>query len=234
SLPSDDTGTSCGSSPSAECIRPALGDEMVTGSSALLVERLSRFAARASYDDLSKAAGEQLKIRVLDALACAIGALDGAPVRLVHDQVAEFDGSGPCSLLGGGHASPDRAAFYNSALVRYLDFNDSYLAKNETCHRSDNLGAVLAACEYADRSGEEFLTALAVAYQVQTRLSDAAPVRDKGFDHTTQGSYAVAAGVSRALGLDLDQTAHALAICGTAFNALRITRTGTLSNWKGL
>ena len=71
---------------------------MVTGSSALLVERLSRFAARASYDDLSKAAGEQLKIRVLDALACAVGALDGAPVRLVHDQVAEFDGSGPCSL----------------------------------------------------------------------------------------------------------------------------------------
>src|SRR5437879_11803619 len=100
---------------------------MVTGSSALLVERLSRFAARASYDDLSKAAGEQLKIRVLDALACAIGALEGAPVRLVHDQVAEFDGSGPCSLLGGGHAAPARAAFYNSAHGPSLHFNDTYL-----------------------------------------------------------------------------------------------------------
>jgi 2-methylcitrate dehydratase len=65
---------------------------------------------------------------------------------------------------------------------------------------SDTLGAVLAACEYADRTGAEFLTALAVAYQVQCRLSDMAPGRDKGFDHTTQGSYAVAGGVSKALG----------------------------------
>ena len=45
----------------------------------------------------------------------------------------------------------------------------------------------------------KLLTALAVAYQVQCRLSDVAPVRAKGFDHTTQGSYAVAAGVSKAL-----------------------------------
>jgi 2-methylcitrate dehydratase len=69
---------------------------------------------------------------------------------------------------------------------------------------------------------------------VQCRLSDVAPVRDKGFDHTTQGAYAVAAGVSRALGLDVQKTANAIAICGTAFNALRVTRTGTLSHWKGL
>jgi 2-methylcitrate dehydratase len=69
---------------------------------------------------------------------------------------------------------------------------------------------------------------------VQCRLSDVAPVRAKGFDHTTQGSYAVAAGVSRALGLDAGRTANAIAISGTAFNALRVTRTGALSHWKGL
>ena len=73
-----------------------------------------------------------------------------------------------------------------------------------------------------------------MAYQVQCRLSDVAPVRAKGFDHTTQGSYAVAAGVSKALGLDEARTANAIAICGTAFNALRVTRTGALSHWKGL
>src|SRR2546427_9290253 len=166
------------------------GGEMVTGSSSMTIaERLARFAARASYYDLSEAAREQLKIRVLDALACAIGALDGDPVRLVRAQVEEFDGSGPCSLIGGGSATPDRAAFYNSALVRYLDFNDSYLAKGETCHPSDNLGAVLAAAEYANQSGREFLTALAVAYQAQCRLSDLAPGRARGVDPTTQGSY---------------------------------------------
>ena len=199
-----------------------------------IAQRLARFAARASYDDLSEAARAQLKIRVLDAVACAIGALDGTPMRLVRAQVEEFDESGPCSLIGGGYAAPDRAALYNSALVRYLDFNDSYLAKGETCHPSDNLGAVLAAAEYAGATGRDFLAALALAYQVQCRLSDVAPVRDAGFDHVTQGAYAVAAGTARALGLDPARTAHAIAIAGTAFNALRVTRTGTLSHWKGL
>jgi 2-methylcitrate dehydratase len=199
-----------------------------------IAEQLGRFAARASYDDLSDAAREQLKIRVLDTVACAIGALDGTPVRLVRAQVEEFGGRGPCSLIGGGHTAPDRAAFYNSALVRYLDFNDSYLAKRETCHPSDNLGAVLAAAEYADAPGRDFLAALALAYQVQCRLSDVAPVRDAGFDHVTQGAYAVAAGAARALGLDPIRSAHAIAVAGTAFNALRVTRTGMLSQWKGL
>src|SRR5256885_86240 len=160
---------------------------MITGSSAMTIaERLARYAVAASYDDLSEAAREQLKIRVLDALACAIGALEGEPVQLVRAQVEEFNGAGPCSLIGGGHAAPDRAAFYNSALVRYLDFNDSYLTKGETCHPSDNLGAALAAAEYAGASGRDFLAALAVAYQVPCRLSDVAPVRDAGFDHVTQ------------------------------------------------
>jgi 2-methylcitrate dehydratase len=52
--------------------------------------------------------------------------------------------------------------------------------------------------------------------------------------HTTQGAYAVAAGVCRALGLSQAQTANAMAMAGTALNALRVTRTGTLSHWKGL
>jgi 2-methylcitrate dehydratase len=83
-------------------------------------------------------------------------------------------------------------------------------------------------------TGAEFLTALAVAYQVHTRLSDVAPVRDKGFDHTTQGAYAAAAGAAKALALSRDQIANAIAISGTANNALRVTRTGALSHWKGL
>ena len=197
-------------------------------------EKMASFISRAGCTDLSDSARLQLKIRVLDALGCAIGALGGTVTQSILAQIEEFGGAGLCTIIGGGRTVPDRAAFYNSALVRYLDFNDSYLAKHETCHPSDNLGAVLAACEYAGVPGRDFMTALAVAYQVQCRLSDVAPVRNKGFDHTTQGSYAVAAGVSKALGLDAQRTAHALAISGTAFNALRVTRTGSLSNWKGL
>lgn len=195
---------------------------------------LASFVCRSSYEDLSQEAVLQLKIRVLDALGCAIGAIGAPPTELVKMQIEDFGTGGSCSLIGGGHTSPDQAAFYNSALVRYLDFNDSYLAPKETCHPSDNLGAVLAGAEYAGVGGKDFLTALAVAYQVQCRLSDEAPVRSRGFDHTTQGSFAVAAGVSRALRLDHEQTANALSLCGTAFNALRVTRTGALSHWKGL
>jgi 2-methylcitrate dehydratase len=199
-----------------------------------LAEQMAAFVVRASYDELSTRARDQLKIRILDSFGCAIGALRGNPIRLIRTHTEDFGGANHCTLIGGGRTSPDRAAFYNSALVRYLDFNDSFLASGETCHPSDNLGSVLAASEYAKGGGRELFTALAVAYQVQCRLSEVAPVRAKGFDHTTQGAYAVAAGVSKALGLSQEQTANALAIAGTAFNALRVTRTGTLSHWKGL
>ena len=198
------------------------------------VKNLAAFVCRSAYEDLSDTAREQLKIRILDSLGCAAGASEGEPVQIVRRQIGELEPRGQCTLIGGGSAAPDSAALYNGALVRYLDFNDAYLAKGETCHPSDNLAAILAGAEYADRTGREVMTALAVAYQVQCRLSDVAPVRDKGFDHTTQGSYSVAAGLSKVLGLNELQTANAVAICGTAFNALRVTRTGRLSHWKGL
>jgi 2-methylcitrate dehydratase len=69
---------------------------------------------------------------------------------------------------------------------------------------------------------------------VQCRLCDVAPVRAAGFDHTTQGSYAVAAGVSRTLRLDRAHTANAIAISGAGLNGLRVSRTGRLSQWKAL
>lgn len=197
-------------------------------------ENLAAFVSRSAYEDLSETAREQLRIRVLDSIGCAVGALEGEPVRILRRQIDEFAPEGKCTLIGGGTTGPDLAAFYNGALVRYLDFNDAYLAKDETCHPSDNLAAILASAEYADRNGRDLMTALAIAYQVQCRLSDIAPVRDKGFDHTTQGSYSVAAGVSKILGLNEIQAANAIGICGTAFNALRVTRTGQLTHWKGL
>jgi 2-methylcitrate dehydratase len=198
-----------------------------------MAARLARFVVERSWDDLSERAREELKIRVLDALGCALGAMDAPPVRAIRAQLDDFGGRPLCTLIGGGRTAPDRAALYNGALVRYLDFNDSYFAPGETCHPSDNLAPVLATAEYASASGRELLTALAVAYQVQCRLSDEAPVRAKGFDHTTQGSFAAASGVAKALRLSETETANALAIAGTALNALRVTRTGALSQWKG-
>jgi 2-methylcitrate dehydratase len=199
-----------------------------------IAEELASFVVRVSYDDMSYEARHQMKIRILDSLGCAIAAVEGEPIRYIRQQIEDFGGREHSTLIGGGRTSPDRAAFYNSALTRYLDFNDFYLAEGESCHPSDNLGAVLAALEYAGGDGADLMTALAVSYQVQARISDEAPVRHKGFDHTTQGAYAVAAGVAKALGLDANRTANAVALAGTPFNALRVTRTGALSHWKGL
>lgn len=198
------------------------------------VERLAKFTNSIRYGDLSPDVVAQLKIRILDSLGVAIGALNAEPIQMIRAQMEDFGGRPLATLIGGGASAPDRAAFYNGALVRYLDFMDSYLASGETFHPSDNLGAILAAAEYANASGRDLLTALAVSYEVQARLSESAPVRAKGFDHTTQGAYAAAAGVSKALGLDSIKTANAIAMSGTANNALRVTRTGALSHWKGL
>lgn len=198
------------------------------------VQDLARFVESAQIDELSAEALEQLKIRVLDTLGVAIGALDAEPIVAIRGLLDDLGGTPESTMIGGGKTSPERAAFFNSALSRYLDFMDSYLAKGETNHPSDNLGAVLASAESVNASGAEFLTAFAVAYQVHTRLSDVAPVRAKGFDHTTQGAFAAAAAAAKAMRLPAEQIANAIAIAGTANVALRVTRTGNLSHWKGL
>jgi 2-methylcitrate dehydratase len=171
---------------------------------------------------------------VLDSLGCAIASLNAEPIKAIREHVIDFGGRPIAVVIGGGRSSPDHATLHNSGATRYLEFSDTYLAEQEGCHPSDNLGAVLAVAEYAELDGPELLTALAVAYQVQCRLGDIAPVRPHGFDHVTHGAYAAAAGAAKALGLDAERIAHAIAISGTAFNSLRVSRTGSLSHWKGL
>ncbi|QKY70024.1 MmgE/PrpD family protein [Lentibacillus sp. CBA3610] len=199
-----------------------------------MVEQLADWVHKADWNKLSDDAKEALKGRVLDSIGVAIGALSGEPVRKIRRMTEDLGGEPLVTLIGGGKTTPDYATFFNGAAIRYLDFNDSYLAKEETGHPSDNIAPVLAAAEYADTSGEDFLLALAIAYQVQCRLSDAAPVRKHGFDHTVQGEYGAAAGASHAMGLDSIEIANAISIAGTGYNSLRVTRTGELSNWKGL
>jgi 2-methylcitrate dehydratase len=207
---------------------------MPNAKASTMVEQLSNWASDVRWEDLSEAARRALKARVLDSIGCAIGALAGEPVQAIRRMTGDLGGKSLVTLIGGSSSTPDYAAFYNGAAVRYLDFNDSYLAKGETCHPSDNVAPVLAAAEYAGANGRDFLAALALAYQVQCRLSDVAPVRSHGFDHTVQGAYGAAAGAARAMGLSGAQIANAVAIAGTGYNSLRVTRTGELSNWKGL
>ena len=116
--------------------------------------------------------------------------------------------------------------------IRYLDCNDTYLSL-EPAHPSDNWAAVMAAGEHAGADGQAWITAAAVAYEVQCRLCDAASIRARGWDHTTYGSLSATLAASKLLGLSHEQTVHALGIAGTTGTALRLTRAGELSMWKG-
>ena len=57
------------------------------------VQELARFVERTSYEGLSQEAIRELKARILDALGCAIGALEGQPVRRIREQMEEFGGN---------------------------------------------------------------------------------------------------------------------------------------------
>ena len=194
---------------------------------------IADFALGLDFEDLRDDTVEEIEKRILDSVGIGVAAMDEAPVEVVRDTVTEFGGTG-CSLWGGGAASPPDAAMYNTALTRYLDYMDSFLAAGETPHPSDNIAGIVACGERSDASGADLITAVGVAYEVQGALAWAAPVRDKGWDHVTHTVISAAAGAGTILNLDRESLRSAVGIAGTAHNALRVTRTEGISEWKGI
>lgn len=198
-------------------------------------DELATFALTVDYEDLSVDVREELKKRVLDSVGIAVGAMGQEPPEIVRDTVGETGSDGPCRLWGTDEsASPPAATMYNTALVRYLDFMDSFLAPGETPHPSDNVAAIVGCAEAEGASGRELLEAVGAAYEIQGELAWNAPVRDRGFDHVTHTVISAAAGAGRILGLDHEQLRNAIGIAGTAHNALRVTRTEGINMWKGV
>jgi 2-methylcitrate dehydratase len=72
------------------------------------------------------------------------------------------------------------------------------MAPGGLCHPSGNFGAVLTAAEQAGTSGEDFMLAPAVAYEVQCRFTAAVSVMPNGFNHSTQLAMSVTASTGRA------------------------------------
>src|SRR5205823_5463269 len=124
------------------------------------------------------------------------------------------------SIVGGGQSSVEWATFVNGLLIRYLDYNDTYLSL-EPAHPSDNLAPVLAAGELADAVGKELITAAVLAYEIQCRLCDAAGLRKHGWDHVTYGAISSAVAAGQLLKLDAARIAHAVGIAGVCNVALR-------------
>ncbi|WP_447978297.1 MmgE/PrpD family protein [Candidatus Nitrospira bockiana] len=197
-----------------------------------IAERLARFTRSVCYDDLPQEVVHEVKRRILDSLACAFGAWDADPCRIARRVAASVSVPEGATIWGTAHkTSPDLAAFANGALVRYLDFNDTYLSK-EPAHPSDNIPAVLAAGELAHKSGQRVIQGLVVAYEVHCRLCDAAGLRPRGWDHVTYGPFSSALGVAKVLKFTDEQTRQAINLAGVSNVALRQTRVGDMSMWK--
>ncbi|EEF58839.1 MmgE/PrpD family protein [Pedosphaera parvula] len=198
------------------------------------VEALAKYAARASFDDLSADSRRELPIHILDSLGCCIAALGAGPVQACREQVAEFGGTGPCALIGGGKANPIYAAFWHTALVRYVDFMDNFLAQTETCHTADNFGVALTIADYMDGSGRDLMLGVALGYTVQSRFVDHANFMSSGFDHTAQLAFSHNAAAGRLLGLSEQQIANAIAMAAVSDASFAVVRAKPLSQWKGL
>jgi len=198
------------------------------------VEALARYAARAKFDDLSAESRKQLPVHILDSLGCCIAALGAGPVEACREQVAEFGGTGPSTLIGGGKANPIYAAFWHTALVRYVDFMDNFLAQNETCHTADNFGVALTIADYVGGSGRDLMLGVALGYTVQSRFVDHANFMTRGFDHTAQLAFSHNAAAGRLLGLSEQQIGHAMAMAAVSDASFAVVRAKPLSQWKGL
>src|SRR5271170_7705420 len=198
------------------------------------VEALAKYAARASFADLSTESRRQLPIHILDSLGCCIAALGAGPVQACREQVAEFGGTGPSALIGGGQANPIYAAFWHTALVRYVDFMDNFLAPTETCHTADNFGVALTIADYVGASGRDLMLAVALGYTVQSRFVDQANFMSSGFDHTSQLAFSHNAAAGRLLGLSEQQIGHAMAMAAVSDASFAVVRAKPLSQWKGL
>ena len=199
-----------------------------------VVDDLAGFVVGAEQADLSERPRALLKRNVLDSIACAVGSLDGELIATIREHTDQFSGVPTATLVGGGRASVDQAAFFNSVLVRYPDLLDTYLTVGGLCHPADNFGAVLAVAEHVNASGADFLLALAVAYETQCRFSAQVPVMARGLNHALQLAMSLAAGSAKVLGLDAEHTADAVATSAADNVSLAAVHAEPVSNWKGI
>jgi 2-methylcitrate dehydratase len=196
-------------------------------------EALARYVTSLRYEDLSAAAVHDAKRHLVDSLGCAMGGYGSEPAAIARRVAPAWSGTPSARLLGEGRpTTPEAAALANSVMIRFLDANDTYIARGSG-HPSDMLGALLAAAESQGASGKDLLLATVAGYEVFGAMADQVSLRDRGWDQGVFIAPASAAGAGLLLGLSREQMADALAIAATANVATRQTRAGELAMWKG-
>jgi 2-methylcitrate dehydratase len=118
-------------------------------------------------------------------------------------------------------------------MIRYLDFNDSFVSLTHGAgHPSDTIAALLATADLNGRSGRDLVTATVLAYEVFCKVADVFDYLGNGIDHTTITGIAAVVGASRLMGLTAEEMVHAIGITVGGNTATRQGRSDELSNWK--
>jgi 2-methylcitrate dehydratase len=199
-----------------------------------------------SYNITSTRAYETARYCLMDTLACGFQALKyPACTKLLGPVV-------PGAVMPGGarvpgtsfELDPVQAAFSIGAMIRWLDFNDTWLAA-EWGHPSDNLGGILAVADYLSRKrvmeGEkpllvrDVLTAMIKAHEIQGVLALENSFNRVGLDHVILVRVASTAVITAMLGGTLDQIINAVSNAWIDGGALRTYRhapnTGSRKSW---
>jgi len=198
-----------------------------------LAQSLADYVLSVHYERLDLKTVREMKARIVDALGCAIGAYGEKPVAIARRGIAGLRGTGTSTLLGTrSRTTPELATFINGLMIRYFDFNDTYLSK-EPAHPSDNLAPCFAVAESEAASGKEMVAAAVAAYETQCRLCDAADIRHRGWDHVNYGLVSSSLAAAKLMGLDRRKATESVNIALGGHIAMRQVRAGELSMWKG-
>lgn len=195
-----------------------------------------------SYKVTSDEAFETARLCLMDTLGCGILALDFAECKKMLGPVVEG-----AELEGGARVpgtkfqlDPVQAAFNIGTMVRWLDFNDTWLAA-EWGHPSDNLGAILAVADYLNRKTGKALTMASVleamikAHEIQGVMALENSFNRVGLDHVILVKLASTAVVTQMLGGDRDAILRALSQVFVDGQSLRTYRhaanAGSRKSW---
>jgi len=183
---------------------------------------------------------------LMDTLACGFQALDyPACTKLLGPVVPGATLAGGARVPGTSYElEPIAAAFNIGAMIRWLDFNDTWLAA-EWGHPSDNLGGILAVADYLSRRSraeakapltmQDVLAAMIKAHEIQGVLALENSFNRVGLDHVLLVRVASTAVVTRMLGGDREQVINAASNAWIDGGALRTYRhapnTGSRKSW---
>ncbi len=199
-----------------------------------------------SYEITSEAAFETAYYCLMDTLACGFQALKyPACTKLLGPVVPGATMAGGARVPGTSfELDPVTAAFNIGAMIRWLDFNDTWLAA-EWGHPSDNFGGILAVADYMARrdaahgkralSVRQLLEAMIKAHEVQGVLALENSFNRVGLDHVLLVRIASTAVTSAMLGATKDQIINAVSNAWIDGGALRSYRhapnTGSRKSW---